>query len=463
MLGRTQELNVQWQKFLDGLLLGLALWLAHRLRLSVAELPPFEKTIPEFVHFRWLLLVIVPLGPFLLDLQGFYAQKASGDRGHALRQMARAAIWLGLAVAGCSYFLRLEVPSRAVMPLFAFLAAGLLLLRHELGVRMLRHQIRRAALREPVVLAGTLEDIAQFRQSLSPEELLSLEVVTEFNLETRPISELTGLLHQHAVSRVVFAGGQSPLHVLQQAIGACELEGVEAWLSADFIRTAIARPVLDTFGARPMLVFRTTPEVSWALLVKACMDRVGAALGLLLTAPLLLLIALAVKLTSRGPVLFRQQRGGRHGRPFTFYKFRSMVWDAEHRQAELAPFNQMQGPVFKLEEDPRVTPLGRFLRRSSLDELPQLWNVLRGEMSLVGPRPLPVYEIAQIQSSAQRRRLSMKPGLTCLWQIRGRSEIRSFEEWVRLDLEYIDHWSLGLDFNILLQTVPVVLRGAGAR
>jgi exopolysaccharide biosynthesis polyprenyl glycosylphosphotransferase len=463
MLGRTQELNVQWQKFLDGLLLALALWLAHQLRLAVATLPPFEKTIPDFVHFRWLLLVIAPLGPFFLDLQGFYRLQITGKQSPALKQMARAAFWLGLAIAGCSYFLRLEVPSRAVMPLFAFLATGLLWIRYEFGIRMLRHQIRSEARREPVVLAGTVSDMAQFRKSLLPEELLALEVVTEFDLDKRPLSELTDILHQFAVSRVVFAGGQSPLHVLQQAIGACEVEGVEAWLAADFIRTAIARPVLDTFGSRPMLVFRTTPEISWALLVKGGIDRFGAAVGLLLLCPFLLLIAFAIKLSSRGPVLFRQQRGGKHGRPFTFYKFRSMVWNAEARQAELAPFNEMKGPVFKVSEDPRITPLGRFLRRSSLDELPQLWNVLRGEMSLVGPRPLPLYEIAQIHSSAQRRRLSMKPGLTCLWQIRGRNEIRSFEEWVRLDLEYIDHWSLSLDLKILLQTVPVVLRGAGAR
>jgi exopolysaccharide biosynthesis polyprenyl glycosylphosphotransferase len=462
MLGRRKELNVQWQKFLDGLLLAVALWGAHRIRWSVSELLPFEKPIPDFSEFQWLLLVVAPLGPFFLNLQGFYSQPLLQNSSRAWRQMLRSALWLGLAIACSSYFLRLQVPSRAVMPLFAGGAACLLILRRKLSSLLLRHQIRSQALREPVILAGTLHDIAEFRQRLSEEEKLSLEVLAEFDLDNRPLEDLTNALHQHAVSRVVFAGEHSHLNRLQEAIAACELEGVEAWLTVDFIRTSIARPTVDTFGQRPMLVFRTTPEVSWALLLKSAIDRAGAALGLLLGCPLLLSIALAIKLGSRGPILFKQQRGGKHGRPFTLYKFRSMDSDAELQREALAPLNEMEGPVFKLTEDPRVTPVGRFLRRTSLDELPQLWNVLRGDMSLVGPRPLPLYELEKLQSSAQRRRLSMKPGLTCLWQISGRSKIRSFEEWVRLDLQYIDHWSLTLDFSILLRTIPAVLRGNGA-
>jgi lipopolysaccharide/colanic/teichoic acid biosynthesis glycosyltransferase len=177
---------------------------------------------------------------------------------------------------------------------------------------------------------------------------------------------------------------------------------------------------------------------------------------------LFLLVALAIRLTSPGPVIFRQERAGLHGRPFTMLKFRTMASDAEQRQADLMELNEMKGPVFKIENDPRITPLGRFLRRTSIDEFPQLWNVLRGEMSLVGPRPLPLYEIDRIEKDAQRRRLSVKPGLTCLWQISGRNGITSFEEWVALDLKYIDNWSLWLDLKILLKTIPVVLRGSGA-
>jgi lipopolysaccharide/colanic/teichoic acid biosynthesis glycosyltransferase len=170
-----------------------------------------------------------------------------------------------------------------------------------------------------------------------------------------------------------------------------------------------------------------------------------------------------VKFSSPGPVLFRQQRAGLNGRPFQLLKFRSMRSGAETEQAGLAAKNEMTGPVFKISRDPRVTAVGRFLRRHSLDELPQLWNVLRGEMSLVGPRPLPVEEVKRFNDDAHRRRLSVRPGLTCLWQISGRNDIAQFEDWVRLDLAYIDQWSLWLDFKILLGTIPVVIFGRGGR
>jgi len=172
-------------------------------------------------------------------------------------------------------------------------------------------------------------------------------------------------------------------------------------------------------------------------------------------------ISAVIKLTSPGPVLFRQPRCGLHGRPFTFLKFRSMREGAEELKPSLAPFNEMDGPAFKMTNDPRVTRFGRFLRRTSLDEMPQLWNILKGEMSFVGPRPAVIEEVRQYQPW-QRRRLSMKPGLTCLWQVSGRNEL-TFDEWMRLDLEYIDNWSLWLDVKIAFMTIPAVLRGRGAK
>jgi lipopolysaccharide/colanic/teichoic acid biosynthesis glycosyltransferase len=177
----------------------------------------------------------------------------------------------------------------------------------------------------------------------------------------------------------------------------------------------------------------------------------------------MLAIALLIKLTSAGPVMFRQQRSGLNGSPFSIYKFRTMMTNAEQLKHELAAMNEMTGPVFKVTNDPRITPLGKILRKFSLDELPQLFNVLRGEMSLVGPRPLPVDEVKRFNDLAHRRRLSVKPGLTCLWQVSGRNKISDFKDWVRLDLQYIDNWSIWLDLAILLRTIPVVLRGTGAK
>jgi exopolysaccharide biosynthesis polyprenyl glycosylphosphotransferase len=195
------------------------------------------------------------------------------------------------------------------------------------------------------------------------------------------------------------------------------------------------------------------------------MDFFGSLLLLVLLTviPVIPLIALAIKLTSPGPVLFRQQRSGLNGSPFTLYKFRTMVTNAEQFKHELEAMNEMSGPVFKVTNDPRITPVGKFLRKYSLDELPQLFNVLRTEMSLVGPRPLPVDEVKRFENLAHRRRLSVKPGITCLWQISGRNQITDFKEWVRLDLEYIDNWSLWLDLKILIRTIPAVVIGTGAK
>ena len=199
------------------------------------------------------------------------------------------------------------------------------------------------------------------------------------------------------------------------------------------------------------------------MLAKLLLDFFGALILILLAAIPMLFIALLIKLTSPGPAIFRQQRSGLNGSPFTIFKFRTMATNAEQFKHELAAMNEMTGPVFKVTNDPRVTSFGKFLRKFSLDELPQLFNVLRGEMSLVGPRPLPVDEVKRFSDLAHRRRLSVKPGLTCLWQVSGRNEISDFKEWVRLDLEYIDNWSIWLDLQILLRTVPAVFLAAGAK
>jgi exopolysaccharide biosynthesis polyprenyl glycosylphosphotransferase len=212
-----------------------------------------------------------------------------------------------------------------------------------------------------------------------------------------------------------------------------------------------------------MLVFSTTPEISWALMVKSIIDRTIAVVLLIPGSILFLIAAVGIRLTSPGPIIFRQTRAGRHGKPFTMYKFRSMHSDAEMRRAELEAFNEMSGPVFKVEKDPRITKFGSWLRKTSIDELPQLINVLQGHMSLVGPRPLPIYEVEKFENTAQRRRLSVKPGLTCLWQVSGRNKVTDFSEWVKLDLKYIDNWSIWLDLKILLKTIPVVLLGLGAK
>ena len=463
MFRQKQEINNLLQQILDAALLLLAFWGAHILRTSTTDWFNLETRIPPFSQHLWMVLIIVPFGPLFLSMQGFYQHPLQKNPARSLNQILRALLWLGLLVGVCVMFLRLELPSRAVLILFVI--GGTLLLLGKDYIFRLRasHLASHGKLSEPVLLAGLPEDMERLVASFTPAQKLQIQVVGRFDISAQPLSALVDALHQHSVTRVIFAAAHGQLERVQAAIEACETEGVEAWLMADFIRTAIARPTFDMLGERPMLVFRTTSDASWELLAKRLLDIVGALAGLVLLSPVLLILALLIKLSSPGPVVFRQQRGGLHGRPFTMFKFRSMTADAELRKTELVSLNKMDGPVFKVDGDPRVTRLGHWLRTTSLDELPQLYNVLRGEMSLVGPRPLPLDEIARIESRAQRRRLSVPPGLTCLWQISGRNEITSFDEWVRLDLAYIDSWSLWLDIKILLRTVPVVVSGLGAR
>jgi len=292
---------------------------------------------------------------------------------------------------------------------------------------------------------------------------VGVRITRTFPAESGSIADFTKALHEDSAGIVLFEVSTRLMNWTAQAIKACEEEGVEAWLSTDFVGTQIARAQFEEIMNRNLLVFRPTRAGTWQSVTKALLDRITSTLLLILLSPLFLLIWIAIKLESTGPVFFRQRRSGRHGDPFTMYKFRTMHSDAEMRKAELEALNEMSGPVFKIKKDPRVTRVGAFLRFTSLDELPQLFNVFLGHMSLVGPRPLPTYETLAMTANAQRRRLSVTPGITCLWQVSGRNEVTDFADWVRLDLEYIDQWSLWLDFQILLRTIPAVLFGRGAR
>jgi exopolysaccharide biosynthesis polyprenyl glycosylphosphotransferase len=463
MLERRQELNTQLQQLIDAFLLAFSLWAAYVLRYYSTFWFDLSKAIDPQTNYAWLLIVIMPFGPILLDLQGFYQSPLNKTQRKSLLQIVRAMVGLSIIVSACVIFLRLPLANRAVPILFILIGTLVLLMKERVIAAHLRRKALRGERREPILLAGLPQDMAALERSFTPEQRLLIEVAGRIDIDRQPISDLVEAMHRHAVTRVIFAAGHSELNRVQQAIGACEIEGVPAWLMADFIQTSIARPDFDAFAGRPMLVFRSTPGVSWALMLKEVIDRVGAFIALVTMALPMAAVALVIRITSKGPVIFRQRRAGRFGKPFVMYKFRSMTDDAEMRRAELEPFNQMSGPVFKVESDPRITPFGRWLRRTSFDELPQLVNVLMGDMSLVGPRPLPLYEVERFEETAQRRRLSVKPGLTCLWQISGRNQLRDFRDWVRLDLDYIDHWSLGLDFKILLRTIPAVLMGLGAK
>jgi exopolysaccharide biosynthesis polyprenyl glycosylphosphotransferase len=463
MLRRQRQIRIRIHKLVDAGLFCLGFWLAHLLRF-IWPLEIFGGTpiIQPFSYYAWVLLVIFPLTPLMLSWQGFYNRPILGSRRKAAWQLLMACFALAVVVV-LVLFLRRAPLARAVIILFPVLSYLLVFAKEQMVRMWISRKIGQSHASRRLVLVGTPLDNERFRQELSARSTGGFTVSGEVDLNLHPIEHLVEMLHEHSANAVVLNAKNTLFGQIEKTIEVCELEGIEVWLLADFFKTQVFRTSLDDFYNRPILVFRSTPEESWQAFAKQMIDSGGAFLLLLLLALPLSMVALLIRYTSPGPVLFRQQRSGLNGRPFIMLKFRSMVNDAEQRKHELATLNEMNGPVFKVTNDPRVTPMGRWLRRYSIDELPQLINVLKGEMSLVGPRPLPVDEVRRFDDLSHRRRLSVKPGITCLWQVSGRNNVKDFRDWVRLDLEYIDNWSLWLDLKILLRTIPAVFIGTGAK
>lgn len=465
MLRRQKEIRSRVQMVLDASLFGLALSLAHWVR-SRWQFEVFggSREIQPFDVYLWLFAVVVPGAPLVLHLVGFYSRPLIASRRRTAWQLLKGCVYATVGTILVIFVVRRGSSiGRSVIILFGLFSFVLVYLKEEVLQQWRRSQLGQSQIRKRLILVGTSDDIARLRGDWLKAHSDSFEIVAQVNINEKPIENLVGLMHEHSASAVVLTAKHTYLGQVEQTIEVCEREGVEVWLVADFFKTQISRTTVDDIYGRPLLVFRSGPEGSWAAVVKQAIDFCGSVVLLALFSLPMFLVALLIKLTSPGPVLFRQERSGLNGRPFTMLKFRTMATDAEQRKQELAVFNEMTGPVFKLTNDPRITPLGRLLRRYSIDEWPQFLNILRGEMSLVGPRPLPVDETRRFDDYAHRRRLSVKPGLTCLWQISGRNNVTDFNEWVRLDLEYIDNWSLWLDLRILLQTIPAVFTAAGAK
>jgi exopolysaccharide biosynthesis polyprenyl glycosylphosphotransferase len=464
MLQRDRQIRTQIHQLADAALFAMSLWLAYFVRshISVGTLFGNQVTMDDFEAVVRFLFALVPAAPLVLESQGFYNRNFSPSRPAVLWPLLKSCFIVTIGLVLLLFFFRESAP-RGVMVLFGAIAFVVVWVKEEIIRFSLRSGMALSQYQRRVLLAGIPLETARFRQKLRLSHGEGVEVVADFNIAEGTVQELIELLHDHAVNGVFISARHTQFDRVENIIKVCETEGVEAWLVADFIATQIARASFDEMLGHPLIVFRSTPESSWQMLTKQLLDFFGTVLLLAVGSLPMLVIALLIKLTSPGPVLFRQERSGVNGVPFTIFKFRTMATNAEQLKHELAAMNEMSGPVFKVTNDPRITPLGKFLRKWSLDELPQLFNVLRGEMSLVGPRPLPVDEVKRFSDLAHRRRLSVKPGLTCLWQVQGRNKISDFQEWVRLDLEYIDNWSIWLDLQILLRTIPAVLFATGAK
>ena len=475
MLREPARLIAYRRLLLDELLTAASFLAAHQLRSHLG--PVLLPSV--FPGGLYPLSTYLPLLPFVLVVWGLLLTAlraaAPGEAFSLSREIGRVlrAVALGvLVVASAGYLLRLEFVSRPFLLLFGATSAVALTLAR-IAERRTRWGRRLSQAPERVVVVVGCDDgavelarrIAAHRAwGFSVRGLIDADGCGRAEAGGLPVlaavEGLPALLATEVIDEVVLAVAPRQLGEQEDLLLRCQELGVRVRVALKPFAHLQPRLELERFDGVPLLTFATMPTATLALFVKRVADVLASAVGLVVLLPLWALIAALVKLSSPGPVLFRQVRCGLRGRRFVLLKFRTMVEDADRRRSEVDHLNVMDGPVFKAPGDPRVTAIGSWLRRSSLDELPQLVNVLRGDMSLVGPRPPLPDEVVRYQPW-QRRRLAMKPGLTCLWQVSGRSGL-DFATWMELDLAYIDSWSLWLDVRILARTVPAVLRGRGA-
>jgi exopolysaccharide biosynthesis polyprenyl glycosylphosphotransferase len=454
---------------LDAFLTALGLLASYYLRVAITSDPP----VSLLAHLA-LLPVIVPL--WLVLLMFFNAYRRPGlatlvDFSWSVARAVAAGLVLLLTLL---FLLKVHHISRAIVVLFVGLDFVALTAVRFVILGAFQRAARTGDNLRRVLVVGTGSRAGRLARAVTDRPDLAISIVgyldTDATQVGRPllgstiigtIDEIPSILRDHIVDEVILAVPGRMLPTMASPVRACEREGIALRVMSDFFDINAARLTLERIGDIPLLRFESVAHDEWKLVIKRIMDVLITLLAMPVLLPVLAALAIAIKLDSPGPVLFIQDRVGLYRRRFRMLKFRTMVDGSERMQEEFEHLNQIEGPVFKIFNDPRVTRVGRFLRRTSLDELPQLLNVLKGDMSLVGPRPLPLRDVNRFDQASQRKRFVVKPGLTCLWQVSGRSTL-PFTEWLRLDLWYIDNWSLSLDVKLLLRTIPVVLRGTGA-
>ena len=426
------------------------------------------KQPPRFEEYALLVYLCIPLWITLIALLGLHRVfEREWTRLSLAIDIAKLHILGFLAVSTIGFFVQATINRSLVILFLACSALVFYGVRSAFGMWQ-RYQHRTEQSREQVlIVGGASPDLDAFVKTIAdvprpPRIIGQLGAAPVEGMEhLGTLDDLPRILHEKAIDRVLFFPPHHHVGEVAPSLAACELVGVSAELAVELVQHALARPTVVDIHGQPFISFDAAPKAPERLALKHAFDWIASALGLLVLAPLFLVVSVAILVTMGRPIFFVQDRAGLFGRTFRMIKFRTMVKDAEAKRDSLSENNEMTGPVFKVTNDPRVTRLGAFLRKTSIDELPQLLNVFLGWMSLVGPRPLPIKEQQGIKGW-HRKRLSMKPGITGIWQVSGRSNI-DFEEWMRLDQQYVDDWSLRLDMVILAKTVPTVLFGRGAR
>jgi exopolysaccharide biosynthesis polyprenyl glycosylphosphotransferase len=420
------------------------------------------------------LLLLVWNG--ILSLCGFYQSKRLSTPASLISETLRATVFAALVVIFAAQIFNIRLVTFTLILLFWVLSSGSvivarLMVRNALGkIRVRGHNLRH------LVIMGTNPRAIAFAHKIERSPELGYRIVGFVDEEWHGLQgfqqtsyklccDFRGLpeyLRSNIVDEVaIYLPLRSFYERTSRIVAICEQHGIIVRFASDIFNLKMARSHADDLDGDSHITVFSSSLSGWPVVIKRVLDIVFSSILLILLTPLLAAVALSIKLTCGGPVFYRQERIGLNKRRFVIFKFRTMVPDADRLMSQLEMLNEVSGPVFKIRNDPRMTPLGRSLRRASLDELPQLLNVLKGDMSLVGPRPLPVRDYEGFDQDWQRRRFSVRPGITCLWQVSGRSAV-SFERWMQLDLQYMDEWSLWLDLKILARTVPAVLRGSGA-
>lgn len=443
------------------------------------QIPQISDMFPEIYYPIYTYTSQLPLAAviwaWMLNVSGAYQQFRGREFAGIIAGIVQATFFSIIIFSCVAYVMKMQYLSRSfIITTFVLSGIGIIIERIIL-IRMLENARRRGMNHRYLLVVGTGKRAQVFIDLVNQHAEWGFRImglVDDYpemvgkKIKGYPvigvIADIPKILENKVIDEVVFVVPRTWLGKIENPVLYCEQVGKRVSIAMDLFNLNFAKLRQSGFSDFPLLMFQSTSDKLLQLMFKRVLDFVVSGALIVVLSPAFLFTALAVKWTSPGPILFTQVRSGLNGRVFKLFKFRTMVVDAEAKLAALQKHNEMSGPVFKMTEDPRITPVGKWLRKLSLDELPQLFNVLSGDMSLVGPRP-PIPAEVEKYEIWHRRRLSMRPGITGLWQTSGRNKITKFEDWMKLDLKYIDQWSLWLDLKIFLKTVPVVAFGIGAK
>jgi exopolysaccharide biosynthesis polyprenyl glycosylphosphotransferase len=478
MINLRREILLSALKLFDLVVMVLAFALATVPALGVghtvtaAEFFSLRVKVGNFLIFLGLLI----LWHCLFAVFGLYTSRRLSRRSAEIADIAKATLLGTFLLWGASLLFHIRMASPLFLGVF-FVLGSVMLVCSRLTLRALLAQTRvHGRNLRHLLIIGTNPRAVAFADKIHASPELGYRVIgfvdehwdgiARLDEKSYPLvcnlDSLPEFLRKSVVDEVVIALPIRSFHDVASRIAAlCEQQGIVFRVLTNIFNLKMARPRAEELEGDSWIAHYSGVSEGWPLVVKRIVDFLVALIVLILVSPVMVLAALLIKLTSPGPVFFTQKRVGHNKRQFMIYKFRTMVVNAEKQMERLRHLNEVSGPVFKIKQDPRITPIGGFLRKTSIDELPQLFNVLKGDMSLVGPRPLPVRDYQGFSEDWHRRRFSVRPGITCLWQVNGRTSI-AFEQWMELDMQYIDKWSLWLDLKILAKTIPAVLRGSGA-